>query len=63
MTTVKPGVTIGGQNAEVLFSGLAPTAVGLYQLNVVVPGGVSGVVPVTITIGGVTGKASRIAVQ
>ena len=62
-TTTQPVVSIGGQNAQVLFSGLAPTAVGLYQLNVVVPGGLTGVVPVTITIGGVTSKPSSIAVQ
>jgi uncharacterized protein (TIGR03437 family) len=56
-------VTIGGQIAEVQFSGLTPTAVGLYQLNVVVPNGLAGVVPVIISIGGVNSKPSAIAVQ
>ena len=58
-----PVVTIGGQNAQVLFSGLAPTVVGLYQLNVVVPAGVSGTAPVVINIGGASSKPSNIVVQ
>ena len=63
-TTVQtPVVTIGGQNAQVLFSGLAPTVVGLYQLNVVVPAGVSGTAPVVINIGGASSKPSNIVVQ
>jgi uncharacterized protein (TIGR03437 family) len=47
----------------VLFSGLTPTAVGLYQLNVTVPNGVSGNVPVVISIAGFNSKPSAIAVQ
>jgi uncharacterized protein (TIGR03437 family) len=36
-TTEEPEVTIGGRPAPVLFSGLAPGLVGVYQLNVRIP--------------------------
>jgi minor extracellular serine protease Vpr len=35
-TRVVPTVTMGGKQAQVLFSGLAPNYVGLNQLNVLV---------------------------
>jgi uncharacterized protein (TIGR03437 family) len=48
-------VSIGGQSAQVLFSGLAPGFPGLYQVNAIVPAGISaGTVPISLTIGGVT---------
>jgi len=62
-TLTTPIVSIGGQNAQVLFSGLTPTQVGLYQLNVVVPNGVTGTVPVIVNIGGFASPPSRIAIQ
>ena len=36
-TTVMPSVSIGGAIAQVLFSGLAPGLVGVYQVNALVP--------------------------
>jgi uncharacterized protein (TIGR03437 family) len=36
-TVITPVVTIGGVTAEVLYSGLAPGKIGLYQMNIVVP--------------------------
>jgi uncharacterized protein (TIGR03437 family) len=36
-----PSVRIGGQPATVLFSGLAPGRIALYQVNAAVPAGVS----------------------
>jgi uncharacterized protein (TIGR03437 family) len=57
-TTTTPVVTIGGQTAQVIFSGLSPGFVGLYQVNVYVPSGLSaGNQAITIAIGGQTSPA------
>ncbi len=57
-------VTIGGQNAQVLYSGLAPSFPGLYQLNVVVPAGISaGSQPITVSIGDATSPTLNLPVQ
>jgi hypothetical protein len=37
-TLVKPSVSVGGQPATVLFSGLTPGLAGLYQIKVLLPG-------------------------
>ncbi len=63
-TTTLPVVMIGGKQAAVAFSGLTPQTIGLYQINVTVPAGApTGLQPMTLSIGGVTGKASQIPVQ
>ncbi len=63
-TRSTPVVTIGGQPAEVSFSGLAPGFPGLYQVNVTVPSGLNpGTYPISIAIGGRTSKQSSLAVQ
>jgi uncharacterized protein (TIGR03437 family) len=57
-------VTIGGQSAAVQFSGLTPGYPGLYQINAVVPGGVSGdAVSLVVTVAGQTSPAVTMAVQ
>jgi uncharacterized protein (TIGR03437 family) len=62
-TQATPSVTIGGQSATVLFSGLAPLTVGLYQVNAIVPLVLSaGLQPVVATLGGVVSKATMLDV-
>jgi uncharacterized protein (TIGR03437 family) len=63
--TQTPTVTIGGVPGTVTFSGLAPGAVGLYQVNVQVPDGapVGDAVPVVVTIGGATSNTVTLAVS
>jgi len=57
-------VTIGGQPAPVSFSGLTPGYPGLYQINAVVPSGVSGdAVPVVVSVTGQTSPPVTMAVQ
>ena len=60
-----PSVTIGGVPASVTFSGLAPTFVGLYQVNAQIPANAPGgnAVAVVLTIGGLTGNTVTIAVD
>jgi len=64
-TTSQPTVTIGGINAPIQFSGLAPGFVGLYQVNAVVPPGVTpgNQVPVILSIAGQTSPPVTIAVK
>jgi uncharacterized protein (TIGR03437 family) len=64
ITVNQATVTVGTQTATVLFAGLTPTAVALYQINFQVPAGTaSGEVPVTISVGGQTSVAVNLAVQ
>ena len=64
MTTTTPTVMIGGAQATVMFSGLAPDFVGGYQVNALVPAGSSkgSAVPVVISIGGAVSNTVTIAV-
>jgi uncharacterized protein (TIGR03437 family) len=64
-TTAIPTVTVGGAQATVLFSGLAPGSVGEYQVDALVPAGSpkGASVPVVIAIGGSVSNTVTIAVQ
>ena len=63
-TTATPSVTIGGQKGVVSYSGLAPGFVGLNQINVQVPTGLStGDQPVVIAIAGATSNSVLLPVQ
>ena len=66
LTKVQPTVTIGGKNAKVLFSGMAPGLVGLWQINAEVPQDVTpgGAVPLVVTSpAGPSSNTVTIAVQ
>ena len=58
-------VTIGGQPATVIFAGLAPGFVALYQVNAQVPAGVTpgNALPVVITQGNARSNTATIAVR
>jgi minor extracellular serine protease Vpr len=63
-TTTTPAVTIGGQSAPVVFSGLTPGLPGLYQINATVPASLTvGNQPIQVQIGNQTSKASVLPVQ
>lgn len=63
-TVVRPVVRIGGRDASVLFSGLAPALVGVYQVNAAIPedaaAGEDGQLEVRIEAGGRTSNISRL---
>jgi uncharacterized protein (TIGR03437 family) len=62
-----PGVqvTVGGIEAQVSFAGLSPGSVGLYQINTVVPVGVTPgtAVPVVVSVAGQASRTVTMAVQ
>jgi uncharacterized protein (TIGR03437 family) len=64
--TVNPvTVMIGGQSAQVLFGGLAPGYAGLYQVNAIVPTGITPAsnVPLVLTVAGQSSAPVMIALQ
>jgi hypothetical protein len=63
-TVIKPAVTIGGFDSTVIFSGLAPGFIGLYQINVTVPAAVAtGTVDLTVLSNGVTSNTAKIPIR
>lgn len=61
---VQPEVTIGGQNASVLFCGLAPGFVGLYQVNVLVPESTpAGIQPLILRSNAIASKTASLPIQ
>lgn len=63
-TLVTPTVMIGGRQATVQYSGLAPGYVGLYQINAVIPTGTPEgcYLPITVTFAGTVGNTVTVAV-
>jgi uncharacterized protein (TIGR03437 family) len=57
-------VTVGGQAAQVAFAGLVPEFTGLYQINAVLPAGLSGdALPLLIGAGAAQGPPATLAVR
>jgi uncharacterized protein (TIGR03437 family) len=58
-------VTMGGQQATVRFSGMAPGYVGLWQINAQIPQTATpgNAVPLVVTAGGAASNTVTIAVQ
>ena len=61
--TLPVTVTIGGRTASQIYAGLTPFAVGLYQITLTVPSGISGDMPVVITQNGVEANATVLPVR
>jgi uncharacterized protein (TIGR03437 family) len=57
-TVITPTVTVGGVAAQVVFSGMTPQFVGVYQLNIVIAAGTptGNAVPLRISMNGVTSR-------
>ncbi|MBI4443927.1 MAG: hypothetical protein HY649_11200 [Acidobacteria bacterium] len=62
-TTFPVTATLSGVPALVDFAGLAPSLVGVYQVNVQIPAGVSGTVPLVLTSHGVSSNAVIVEVR
>lgn len=54
--------TIGNQNAEILFAGMAPGMIGVFQVNLRVPPLSAGDYPVVVAIGASTSNSAMITV-
>jgi uncharacterized protein (TIGR03437 family) len=52
VVTEDNSITVGGQQARVVYMGLTPGSIGLYQANFIVPQIAKGAYPVVITIDG-----------
>jgi len=62
-TVTRPTVTLGGVSCNILYSGLAPELVSVYQIDITVPSGLSaGNQPLQIGIGGLLSNTANLAV-
>jgi uncharacterized protein (TIGR03437 family) len=64
LVTTAPQVTVAGAPATVLFAGMTPGAVGLYQVNIVVPAqAATGLLPLAVTQGQQSANQTTLPVQ
>jgi uncharacterized protein (TIGR03437 family) len=61
--SAKVTATVGGALADVLFAGLAPGFAGLWQVNVTLPTGMTGAVPVIVSVAGVASNTVTVWVE
>ena len=64
-TNTPPTVTIGDAQASILFAGLAPGLVGVYQVNVQIPGNArtGEAVPLIVSSGGIPSNRATVAIH
>jgi len=63
-TQIQPDVRVAGRAAQVLFSGLSPGSVGLYQINFRVPADApSGATDVVVTVSGASSVPVKMSVR
>jgi uncharacterized protein (TIGR03437 family) len=65
-STLQPvTATVGGRTARVLFAGLTPGSVGLYQVNLIIPDDapLGDAIPVVITQAGKESNVGTIAIK
>ena len=57
-TATMPQVTVGGVPAQVVFAGMTPQFVGVYQVNIVIAAGTptGNAIPLRISMNGVTSR-------
>lgn len=60
---VKPTVTVGGQDAKILFAGLAPGLLSVDQIHFIIPSLATGDYPVVITQDGKSSNGPVISVE
>jgi uncharacterized protein (TIGR03437 family) len=63
VTTAMPVVFVGSTPLTPAFSGLAPGVAGLYQVNVQLPAGMGGTVPVVLASGQTYSNEVRVTLQ
>ena len=56
-------VAIGSGFGDVKYSGLAPGYIGLWQINVLIPSGATGAVPIRVVINGTPSNTVTVAVR